>query len=747
MRLHFLGAAGEVTGSSYLLETRDAKVLIDFGMFQGRKATQAENQHLGKLRPSELDSVLLTHAHLDHCGRLPMLFKRGFKGRVYGTHATRDVTRLILSDSADIQKHDAARRNKYRKRAGRSLIEPLYLPEDVAAVMDRFKIVQLQQPRDVAPGVSARFFEAGHILGSTSIELTVKEGSSERVIVFSGDIGRWGMPLLRDPDAPQSADFVLLESTYGDREHRSIRATEQELKRTLRAARKRGARILIPAFSVGRTQLLLYYLAQLNKEDGSMDIPVYLDSPMAIKATDLYRKHVETLDAEARDLAAAGHFQRYLSKLEPTPTVDQSKAINTAKDPCIVIAGSGMCDGGRIMHHLKNSVWKDSTVVIAMGFMAHGTLGRKLVDGAERVRIHGQDIAVNARVLTMGGFSGHADQAELLKWAAPLAESGAKFILTHGEDSQRAGLRSVLQSELNATAHCPYKSTSIDLLRRFRPGGPKQVPAPAKIEAATSQPAASFVAAPVSGSAIDEKPFQRYWKQSGGPDFSRLKRVPVDETEHERQLLTRQAPSKAAVPLVNEVARELKQGIKLLEDVGPCVTVFGSARFKPTHRYYKLGRAVGRELAKAGFAVLTGGGPGIMEAANRGARDVGGKSLGCNIELPHEQSANPYVDEVIHFNYFFTRKVMLIRYSQAFIVLPGGFGTLDELFEATTLIQCKKLGPFPLVLVGRDFWQGIVDFTRFMLNQGTISQEDLHFTRVTDSPREAVEFVERGLKG
>ncbi len=743
MRLHFLGASGEVTGSGYLLETPKAKVLIDFGMFQGRKATLAQNSSLGALRPAKLDSVLLTHAHLDHCGRLPMLFKNGFSGRVYGTHATRDVVRLILSDSAHIQKFDAKRRNKYRKRAGKADVSPLYGTTDVDPVMKRYKNVELGTVRDVAPGVTAKFFEAGHILGSTSIQVTVKEGNSERVIVFSGDVGRDNMPLLRNPDPPQEADFVLLESTYGDREHRSVKATERELKQTLKAARKKGARIIIPAFSVGRTQLLLYYLAQLNAEDGSMNIPVFLDSPMGIKATELYQKHVDTLDCETRTLAQKGHFQKFLSKLNTTASVEESKSIASAPDPCIIIAGSGMCDGGRIMHHLKHNLYKDSTVMIAMGFMAHGTLGRKLVDGAERVRIHGQEIVVNSRVLTMGGFSGHAGQSELLNWADGLATSEAKFILTHGEDSQRKGLRERLRARFGVNAHCPYKESQIDLLGRFRAVGPKPVAVAAEVPKDIGEDAPS-AASEVIGSS--EKKFQDFWKHGGGPDFSRPQRIPVDEEEHERLLLAGDITSKTATPLINEVSRELKMGMKMLASVRPCVTVFGSARFKPSHRYYRLARDVGRELAKAGYTVLTGGGPGVMEAANRGARDVGGRSLGCNIELPHEQDPNPYVDDVIHFNYFFTRKVMLVRYSQAFVVMPGGFGTMDELFEAATLIQCKKLGPFPLVLVGRDFWQGLVDFTRYMLNQGVISQNDLHFTRLTDSPVEAVEMIERGIR-
>ncbi len=718
-------------------------MLIDFGMFQGRKATQAQNANLGNVRPGSLDSVLLTHAHLDHCGRLPLLFKNGFKGRVYGTRATRDVARLILSDSGHIQIADAERRNKRRRRAGESLLEPLYTPTDVEPVLKRFKNVELDVTRDVAPGITARFYEAGHILGSTSIELTVKEGTSERVIVFSGDIGRWDMPLLRDPDPPQHADFVVMETTYGDREHRSIKATERELKSTLRRARKEGARILIPAFSVGRTQLLLYYLAQLNAEDGSMNIPVFLDSPMAIKATDLYVKHVATLDDEARAQAQRGHYDTYLSHLKTTRTVEESKAIADAPDPCIIIAGSGMCDGGRIMHHLKQNLYKRSTVVVAMGFMAYGTLGRRLVDGAERVRIHGQDIAVNSRVLTMGGFSGHAGQSELIRWAKGLGESGAKFLLTHGEDSQRAGFRSKLEETFGVKAHCPYKEDSINLLGRFRGRGPKSVGVPKEIPSEATPDSAPAVKAKKPQDS--DKRFRDYWKRGGGPDFIKQKSVKLVEDEHERQLLTGPVDPKTADPLIDEVADELRRGIQLLEDVGPCVTVFGSARFPASHRYYHLAREAGRELARAGYTVLTGGGPGVMEAANRGARDVGGRSLGCNIELPHEQSANPYVDEVIHFNYFFTRKVMLIRYSQAFVVMPGGFGTMDELFEATTLIQCKKLGPFPLVLMGRDFWQGMLDFTRFMLNQGVISREDIYFTRVTDSPREAVDFIDQGV--
>ena len=385
MQISLCGAAGEVTGSGYLVETTSAKVLVDFGMFQGRGATDARNLDLGPVKPLDLGAIVVTHAHLDHTGRLPLLPSRGYRGKIHATPATIDFTQLVLHDSAKIQEADAERHSRRLLRAGKKPIKPIYAAADVEALAPFFDPVPYGKPREVADGITVRLVDAGHILGSASIEMTVTEEGRQRVIVFSGDVGLKGSPIVRDPTPLDRADLVFLESTYGDRDHRSREQTLDEFHEILTRAVKKGEKVLIPAFAIGRTQEILYRLAEMIRAGQLPQLPIYLDSPMAIAATRLYRKYQDLFDDEAGALMRRGAFLRDLANLRFTETAAESQALNEITGTAVVIAGAGMCDGGRIVHHLRHNLWRPNVTVLIVGYQAEGSLGRRLVEGAKDV--------------------------------------------------------------------------------------------------------------------------------------------------------------------------------------------------------------------------------------------------------------------------------------------------------------------------------------------------------------------------
>jgi metallo-beta-lactamase family protein len=461
VQLEFYGAAGEVTGSCHVLTIGGRRLLLDCGMIQGGPAPDERNRAPFPFDAAQVDAVVLSHAHIDHCGRLPLLRKRGFRGPIFANPACRDLVRILLADSATMAERDAERDSRRQKAGGKRRVEPLYTLADALEVLRQFRTVRYGQALEVLPGVELTFRDAGHILGSASVWLTLRENGLERRLVFSGDVGQYDSPILRDPEAGPAADLVLLESTYGSRLHRDREATLEEFGGILRTARRDGGNVLIPAFAVGRSQEILYELATHFDAWQLADWQVFLDSPMAIEASEVYWKHAELFDEEAQEWHARARALPALPNLTLTRTADESMAINRITHGAIVVAGSGMCTGGRIVHHLKHNLARPECDVVFSGFQAQGTLGRAIVDGRDHVRIHGSPVKVAARVHTLGGFSAHGDQHDLVRWYRAIPGRPPVW-LVHGEPAAAEALRDVLRSE-GARAEVAVPGVTLDL--------------------------------------------------------------------------------------------------------------------------------------------------------------------------------------------------------------------------------------------------------------------------------------------
>ncbi len=463
MRIHFHGATGDVTGSAYHVVTKHASILVDCGMFQGGRKEKAKNRRPDKLEGSKLDAVLLTHGHLDHVGRLPLLTRNGYEGPIFATQATIDIAAMILRDSMMLQKADLKRENQYRARANQPPLEPLFEERDVRNLKPLVRPTRYKQQIEVASGISARFVDAGHVIGSSSIELTVEENGSKKVVVFSGDLGPRGAPLLNDPEPFAKADVVIMESTYGDRNHRSLHETAIEGREIIARAVEKKAKILVPVFAVGRTQLLLYLLAGAFSRKTLPKFPIYLDSPMAIEATRIYGKNNELFDEEAKEMVTSGELRKNLDLAQACSQPAQSRALNEITGPCMIMAGAGMCTGGRIVHHLRHNLPIGGTIVLIVGFQSANSLGRQLVNGDKVVRIFGERVPVRASIHTMGGFSAHADQKGLLDWFGTVAPSNPRTIITHGEDRSREVFSSLIDSKHGIKTECPQLGDVIEV--------------------------------------------------------------------------------------------------------------------------------------------------------------------------------------------------------------------------------------------------------------------------------------------
>jgi len=446
--LTFFGATRQVTGSCYLLETPGGRILLDCGMFQGPAEITGQNRLDFPFDATEMDAVIISHAHIDHSGLLPKLIKAGYSGPIHVTAPTHDLMELLLKDAAHLEMKDAQWENKRRQRAGKRLIEPLYTLEDVERVLAQRTPLPYNENTEILPGVRLCFHDAGHIIGAAIVELRLEAGGGNRTLVFSGDLGNRYSPLLRDPERLERADVLLLESTYGDRDHRSLPETLEEFRRILRDAAKVGGNVLIPAFAVGRTQDILYWLGRFHRDGDLPQQKVFVDSPMAIEASEIYAGYRGLFNRDDPEFnrAIEGGWQAWLTNLTFSRTTEDSMALNLIEG-AIIIAGSGMCEGGRIRHHLKYNLWKRDAHVIISGFQPRGTLGRRLVDGARRLSILGGEIAVRATIHTLGGFSAHAGQTELLEWASAFRPSHPRVYLVHGEVEAMESLRQRLAGQ------------------------------------------------------------------------------------------------------------------------------------------------------------------------------------------------------------------------------------------------------------------------------------------------------------
>ena len=464
MKVTCVGAAGTVTGSNYLIETEGVKVLVDCGMFQGSRQMEERNYLDFPYDPGTVSHLLLTHAHIDHSGLIPKLVRNGFSGSILCTPATADLCRIMLADSAHIQEMEAEWRNRKKRRAGRHrLIEPLYTQDAAAAAMEYFMPVNYGNHSILSPYVRVRFSDAGHILGSAIIELWVKEKDREVKIVFSGDLGSINQPIISDPTYIQKADVVFIESTYGNRIHKSKESTYQELKEVIIAAHKDGGNVVIPAFAVERTQEVLYVLNELYQKKQIPSMDVYIDSPLAISATETFVKHPECFDETTINKLRAGSHPLDFPGMHFSRSAEESMRLNEIKSGAIIIAASGMGHAGRIKHHLRHNLWRPEAHIVFVGYQAQGTTGRLIVDGAKRVKIFGEEVTVKANIHTIGGFSAHADKDGLLKWLRYFNPTPSATVIIHGEPSSSLAFSNYVSEELNISPIVPQLGEIIDL--------------------------------------------------------------------------------------------------------------------------------------------------------------------------------------------------------------------------------------------------------------------------------------------
>ncbi len=465
MLLEFLGAAHEVTGSCHFIQSAGKNMLVDCGMEQGPDLYV--NQEI-PVNAAAIEYVFITHAHIDHSGLLPLLYSKGFRGQVFATKATCELCNIMLKDSAHIQMFEAEWKNRKARRAGNPEVTPLYDMDDAIGVLGHFVPCEYDVQIDVGADVKVRFVDAGHLLGSASVELWVTEDEQTKKLVFSGDIGTGDRPLIRNPEYIQDADYVIMESTYGNKTHAAPPDYAVTLAEVIKETFIRGGNVVIPAFSVGRTQELLFFMRRIKSEHllpGFEDFEVYVDSPLSVEATNVFHKNnAVCFNEEAKELIAQGINPIRFEGLKTSVTSDESKSINFIKKPIVILSASGMCEAGRIRHHLKHNLWRKDSTIIFVGFQVPGTLGNFLLNGAKQVRLFGETVEVNAKILNLPGISGHADKGQLTRWAGEFAESAPKFFIVHGEDTITDAFAAHLHQEFGYDAQAPYSGDTYDLI-------------------------------------------------------------------------------------------------------------------------------------------------------------------------------------------------------------------------------------------------------------------------------------------
>ncbi len=744
MKLSFLGAAREVTGSCFLVEVLNLRFLVDCGMAQGGRTAAARNREPFTFDPASIDFVLLTHAHIDHSGLLPKLTRAGFKGAIYATPATVDLLGVMLPDSAHIQESDAKRSAK--RFRGEDALPPLYTLQDARECLQQVRGIEYD--REFAPrvGVRARFRDAGHILGSAIIEVWVTEYGYPTKLVFSGDLGQPGRPILRDPTPIEDADILVIESTYGNRQHKDLSATEEEMigivEKTLF---ERGGNVIVPAFAVGRTQEVLYHLHRLTSEGRLRQPRVFVDSPMATEATRITREHLELFDEQAKRLAGWHARGENLPYLHFTESAEESMALNQIRSGAIIISASGMCDAGRIRHHLRHNLPRRECSILFPGFQAQGTLGRCLIEGAERVRIFGEDIPVRAAIHSVDGLSAHADQKALLDWARGFAHPPAQTFVVHGEESAALAFAELLQQQLGWQVTVPGYGHALAGLSGARVMKPAEN-LDERRRAIRESPTYRLAYEDIELLGQDElrplrlqlellKPERILHEQGIRSTVVVFGSARVSDAETAEARLGALEQAMLAIPEKARLKQELARVRRRVEQ---------ARHYERARRFASLISTRFQQQSRRDFVVVTGGGPGIMEAANRGAFEVGARSIGLNITLPHEQAPNPYMcpELAFRFHYFALRKMHFLMRAKGLVAFPGGYGTLDELFEVLTLIQTGKMQRIPVVLVGRAFWCRVVDFD-LLLDEGYVSPSDIDLFTCVDEAEEIVSALER----
>ena len=463
MKVTTLGAAGQVTGSCHLIEVGNAKYLVDCGLFQGGRKTEELNWAPWAFNPAEIKALFLTHAHIDHSGRIPKLIKDGFRGKIYATRPTVELCKILLLDAAHIQESHAELRTRKNLRKGLPPVKPLYTQADAEESFVFLQPVEQGQLMEFGDNLKVSFRTAGHILGASILEIWAKENGEERKVVFSGDIGRSNQLIVKDPEPIFEADALFVESTYGNRDHKTLEESKKELQEAILYSYSHGQKVLIPSFAVERTQEILYVLGEFFRNKLIPNMPVFLDSPLAIQATRIFSEMKEFFDEETMAIVQKGENPFLFPQLQFSQTVDDSRRINAIEGPAIIIAGNGMCTAGRILHHIKHNIWREGCSLVIVGFQAEGSLGRQIVDGAKKIRVMGEEVSVKAKVFTIGGFSSHAGQKELLEWISNFKKKDMKVFVIHGEKVASEALASLIREQLGLWTYIPQMGETLTI--------------------------------------------------------------------------------------------------------------------------------------------------------------------------------------------------------------------------------------------------------------------------------------------